>query len=140
MEDFLGDMDLKVAGTEKGITALQMDIKLERLAHEILEKALGQAREVRVHILNQMTSVIAEPKNELSEYAPKIITMTIKPEKIRDVIGPSGKQINEIIDETGVKIDIEQDGSVFIASTDQEMNEKAKKIIEDIVREVEVGE
>jgi len=140
MEDFLGDMDLKVAGTEKGITALQMDIKIEGLAHEILEKALGQAREGRVHILNQMTSVIAEPKNELSEYAPKIITMTIKPEKIRDVIGPSGKQINEIIDETGVKIDIEQDGSVFIASTDQEMNEKAKKIIEDIVREVEVGE
>src|SRR5690625_916664 len=140
MEDFLGDMDLKVAGTEKGITALQMDIKIEGLAHEILEKALGQAREGRVHILNQMTSVIAEPKNELSEYAPKIITMTIKPEKIRDVIGPSGKQINEIIDETGVKIDIEQDGSVFIASTDQEMNEKAKKIIEAIVREVEVGE
>ncbi|BAM47584.1 polyribonucleotide nucleotidyltransferase [Amphibacillus xylanus] len=140
MEDFLGDMDFKVAGTEKGITALQMDIKIDGLAREILEEALQQARVGRLHILEHMTSVIAEPKQELSTYAPKIITMTINPDKIRDVIGPSGKQINKIIDETGVKIDIEQDGSVYIASADQEMNEKAKSMIEEIVREAQVGE
>lgn len=140
MEDFLGDMDFKVAGTEKGITALQMDIKIDGLAREILEEALQQARVGRLHILDHMLSVISEPNQQLSQYAPKIITMTINPDKIRDVIGPSGKQINKIIDETGVKIDIEQDGSVYIASTDQEMNEKAKKIIEDIVREVQAGE
>ncbi|GAA4059766.1 polyribonucleotide nucleotidyltransferase [Amphibacillus indicireducens] len=140
MEDFLGDMDFKVAGTEKGITALQMDIKIDGLAREILEEALQQARIGRLHILDHMVSVISEPNQQLSPYAPKIITMTINPDKIRDVIGPSGKQINKIIDETGVKIDIEQDGSVYIASTDQEMNEKAKQIIEDIVREVQAGE
>lgn len=140
MEDFLGDMDFKVAGTEYGITALQMDIKIDGLSREILEEALQQARIGRMHILNHMTSIIAEPNKELSDYAPKILTMTINPDKIRDVIGPSGKQINQIIDETGVKIDIEQDGSVFISSTDQEMNEKAKQIIEDIVREVQAGE
>ncbi|HHU20745.1 MAG TPA: polyribonucleotide nucleotidyltransferase [Bacilli bacterium] len=140
MEDFLGDMDFKVAGTEKGITALQMDIKIDGLAREILEEALQQARIGRLHILDHMVSVISEPNQQLSQYAPKIITMTINPDKIRDVIGPSGKQINKIIDETGVKIDIEQDGSVYIASTDQEMNEKAKQIIEDIVREVQAGE
>ena len=140
MEDFLGDMDFKVAGTEKGITALQMDIKIDGLAREILVEALQQARVGRLHILDHMASVISEPSEQLSAYAPKIITMTINPDKIRDVIGPSGKQINKIIDETGVKIDIEQDGSVYIASTDQEMNEKAKKIIEDIVREVQAGE
>ncbi len=140
MEDYLGDMDFKVAGTEKGITALQMDIKIDGLAREILEEALQQARVGRLHILEHMESVISKPSEQLSAYAPKIITMTINPDKIRDVIGPSGKQINKIIDETGVKIDIEQDGSVYIASTDQEMNEKAKKIIEDIVREVQAGE
>ena len=140
MEDFLGDMDFKVAGTAKGVTALQMDIKIDGLSRDILKEALEQAKIGRMHILSHMLEVINEPKSELSEYAPKIMTMHIKPEKIRDVIGPSGKQINQIIDETGVKIDIEQDGKVFIASTDQAMNEKAKKIIEDIVREVEVGE
>jgi polyribonucleotide nucleotidyltransferase len=140
MEDFLGDMDFKVAGTAKGITALQMDIKIDGLSRDILKEALEQAKIGRMHILSHMLEVINEPNSELSEYAPKIMTMHIKPEKIRDVIGPSGKQINQIIDETGVKIDIEQDGKVFIASTDQEMNEKAKKLIEDIVREVEVGE
>ncbi|HDX9587640.1 TPA: polyribonucleotide nucleotidyltransferase [Bacillus pseudomycoides] len=140
MEDHLGDMDFKVAGTAKGVTALQMDIKIEGLSREILEEALQQAKVGRMHILDHMLSVIAEPRTELSKYAPKIVTMTINPDKIRDVIGPSGKQINKIIEETGVKIDIEQDGTVFISSIDQEMNEKAKKIIEDIVREVQVGE
>ncbi|MCH4568013.1 polyribonucleotide nucleotidyltransferase [Bacillus sp. ES1-5] len=140
MEDHLGDMDFKVAGTAKGVTALQMDIKIDGLSREILEEALQQAKVGRVHILNHMLSVIAEPRTELSAYAPKIITMTINPDKIRDVIGPSGKQINKIIEETGVKIDIEQDGTVFISSINQEMNDKAKKIIEDIVREVQVDE
>ncbi|CAM3975728.1 MULTISPECIES: polyribonucleotide nucleotidyltransferase [Bacillus] len=140
MEDHLGDMDFKVAGTAKGVTALQMDIKIDGLSREILEEALQQAKVGRVHILNHMLSVIGEPRTELSAYAPKIITMTINPDKIRDVIGPSGKQINKIIEETGVKIDIEQDGTVFISSINQEMNDKAKKIIEDIVREVQVGE
>src|SRR5690625_193501 len=140
MEDALGDMDFKVAGTEKGITALQMDIKIDGLSKEILEESLEQAKTGRLHILESMLQTIREPSEELSEYAPKIITMKINPDKIRDVIGPSGKQINQIIEETGVKIDIEQDGTVFIASTDEEMNEKAKKIIEDLVREVEVGQ
>jgi polyribonucleotide nucleotidyltransferase len=140
MEDHLGDMDFKVAGTAKGVTALQMDIKIDGLSREILEEALQQAKVGRMHILDSMLATISEPKGELSQFAPKILTMTINPDKIRDVIGPSGKQINKIIEETGVKIDIEQDGTVFIASTNQEMNQKAKKIIEDIVREVQVGE
>jgi len=140
MEDHLGDMDFKVAGTAKGVTALQMDIKIEGLSREILEEALQQAKVGRMHILDSMLATITEPRTELSQFAPKILTMTINPDKIRDVIGPSGKQINKIIEETGVKIDIEQDGTVFIASTNSEMNQKAKKIIEDIVREVQVGE
>jgi polyribonucleotide nucleotidyltransferase len=140
MEDHLGDMDFKVAGTAKGVTALQMDIKIKGLSREILEEALQQAKKGRMHILDSMLATISTPRNELSQFAPKILTMKINPDKIRDVIGPSGKQINKIIEETGVKIDIEQDGTVFIASTNQEMNQKAKKIIEDIVREVVVGE
>ncbi|MFB3168719.1 polyribonucleotide nucleotidyltransferase [Neobacillus sp. 179-C4.2 HS] len=140
MEDHLGDMDFKVAGTAKGVTALQMDIKIKGLSREILEEALQQAKKGRMHILDSMLATITEPRSELSKFAPKILTMKINPDKIRDVIGPSGKQINKIIEETGVKIDIEQDGTVFIASTDQAMNQKAKKIIEDIVREVEVGQ
>ncbi|PGY10764.1 polyribonucleotide nucleotidyltransferase [Bacillus sp. AFS031507] len=140
MEDHLGDMDFKVAGTAKGVTALQMDIKIEGLSREILEEALQQAKVGRMHILDSMLATITEPRAELSQFAPKILTMSINPDKIRDVIGPSGKQINKIIEETGVKIDIEQDGTVFIASTNQEMNQMAKKIIEDIVREVQVGE
>ncbi|MCM2533415.1 polyribonucleotide nucleotidyltransferase [Neobacillus pocheonensis] len=140
MEDHLGDMDFKVAGTAKGVTALQMDIKIEGLSREILEEALQQAKIGRMQILDSMLSTLSGPRTELSQFAPKILTMTINPDKIRDVIGPSGKQINKIIEETGVKIDIEQDGTVFIASTNQEMNQKAKKIIEDIVREVQVGE
>jgi polyribonucleotide nucleotidyltransferase len=140
MEDHLGDMDFKVAGTSNGVTALQMDIKIEGLSRSILEEALQQAKVGRIQILNSMLATIAAPKTSLSQYAPKILTMTINPDKIRDVIGPSGKQINKIIEETGVKIDIEQDGTVFISSINEEMNKKAKKIIEDIVREVEVGQ
>ncbi len=140
MEDHLGDMDFKVAGTGTGVTALQMDIKIEGLSRQILEEALQQAKKGRMHILESMLSTIPETRTELSKYAPKILTMTINPDKIRDVIGPSGKQINKIIDETGVKIDIEQDGTVFISSINEEMNKKAKTIIEDIVREVEVGQ
>jgi polyribonucleotide nucleotidyltransferase len=140
MEDHLGDMDFKVAGTANGVTALQMDIKIEGLSRQILEEALQQAQKGRMQILESMLATIKEPREQLSQYAPKIITMWIKPDKIRDVIGPSGKQINKIIEETGVKIDIEQDGTVFIGSVDEEMIQRAKKIIEDIVREVEVGE
>ncbi|ARV44172.1 polyribonucleotide nucleotidyltransferase [Bacillus inaquosorum] len=140
MEDALGDMDFKVAGTEKGVTALQMDIKIEGLSREILEEALQQAKKGRMEILNSMLATLSESRKELSRYAPKILTMAINPDKIRDVIGPSGKQINKIIEETGVKIDIEQDGTIFISSTDESSNQKAKKIIEDLVREVEVGQ
>src|SRR5699024_9143108 len=140
MEDALGDMDFKVAETQKGITALQIDIKIDGLSKEILEESLAQAKVGRLEIIDSMLATITEPREKLSQYAPKILTMKINPDKIRDVIGPSGKQINQIIDETGVKIDIEQDGSVFISSTDDEMNEKAKQIIEDLVREVEVAE
>lgn len=140
MEDALGDMDFKVAGAEKGVTALQMDIKIEGLSREILEEALQQAKKGRMEILNSMLATLSESRKELSRYAPKILTMTINPDKIRDVIGPSGKQINKIIEETGVKIDIEQDGTIFISSTDESGNQKAKKIIEDLVREVEVGQ
>ncbi|MFC7320492.1 polyribonucleotide nucleotidyltransferase [Halobacillus campisalis] len=140
MEDFLGDMDFKVAGTEQGITALQMDIKIEGLSRAILEEALAQAKTGRMEILSSMMATIPESRAELSRYAPKIMTMKINPDKIRDVIGPSGKQINQIIDDTGVKIDIEQDGTVFVSSTEAEMNKVAMKIIEDIVREVEAGE
>jgi polyribonucleotide nucleotidyltransferase len=140
MEDHLGDMDFKVAGTAKGVTALQMDIKIAGLSREILEEALQQAKKGRMQILEHMMQTISEPRKNLSKYAPKILTMVINPEKIRDVIGPSGKQINKIIEETGVKIDIEQDGTIFISSVNEDMNHKAKKIIEDIVREVEVGQ
>ncbi|MFD1705923.1 polyribonucleotide nucleotidyltransferase [Siminovitchia sediminis] len=140
MEDHLGDMDFKVAGTTNGITALQMDIKIEGLSREILEEALYQAKEGRMYILEKMSEAISKPRKQLSPYAPKILTMHINPDKIRDVIGPSGKQINKIIEETGVKIDIEQDGTVFIASADEKMNDQAKKIIEDLVREVEAGQ
>jgi polyribonucleotide nucleotidyltransferase len=140
MEDHLGDMDFKVAGTAQGVTAIQMDIKIAGINREILEQALAQAREGRLFILNKMLETISEPRKELSPYAPKIITLSINPEKIRDVIGPQGRVINKIIEETGVKIDIEQDGRVFIASVSQEANLRAKQIIEDLVREVAVGQ
>jgi polyribonucleotide nucleotidyltransferase len=140
MEDHLGDMDFKVAGTANGVTALQMDIKIEGINREILEQALTQAKKGRMHILGKMLEVISEPRKELSQYAPKIMTMSINPDKIRDVIGPQGRIINKIIEETGVKIDIEQDGRIFIASVSAEANQRAKQIIEDLVREVAVGQ
>ncbi|MBT2570177.1 polyribonucleotide nucleotidyltransferase [Planococcus sp. ISL-110] len=140
MEDYLGDMDFKVAGTAKGITALQMDIKIDGLSREILEEALAQAQIGRIHILESMLATIAEPRTTLSKFAPKIIMVKINPDKIRDVIGPGGKVINKIIDETGVKIDTEQNGTIFISSVDEEMNAKAKAMIENIVREAKVGE
>ncbi|WP_093335173.1 polyribonucleotide nucleotidyltransferase [Salibacterium halotolerans] len=140
MEDALGDMDFKVAGTEEGVTALQMDIKIAGINREVLEYALEKARSARMKVLGNMLSTISETRNELSEYAPKILTMSISSDKIRDVIGPSGKTINQIIEDTGVKIDIEQDGTVYISSTDAKANDDAKKQIEDLVREVEVGE
>ncbi|WP_042272873.1 polyribonucleotide nucleotidyltransferase [[Clostridium] dakarense] len=140
MEDHLGDMDFKVAGTEKGITAIQMDIKIAGIDESVLREALTQAKIGRIHILNEMKKTIDAPKPELSRYAPKIITMSIKPDKIKDVIGPGGKVITKIIDETGVKIDIEQTGDVFIAGVDPEMLALAQKRIADIVAEAEVGQ
>jgi polyribonucleotide nucleotidyltransferase len=140
MEDHLGDMDFKVAGTPAGVTAIQMDIKIDGIDRAILNQALAQAKEGRIFILGKMMESISEPRKALSQYAPKIIIMHINPDKIREVIGAGGKIINKIIEETGVKIDIEQDGTVFIASSNAEMNEKAKSIIEGIVREVVVGE
>lgn len=140
MEDHLGDMDFKVAGTAEGVTAIQMDIKINGIDRQILQDALKQAKEGRLFILSKMMEAIQKPREQLSQYAPKIMTMHINPDKIRDVIGAGGKIINKIIEETGVKIDIEQDGRVFIASTNQEMNEKARSIIEGIVKEVVVGE
>ncbi|MFJ7735183.1 polyribonucleotide nucleotidyltransferase [Lysinibacillus sp. NPDC097287] len=140
MEDHLGDMDFKVAGTAKGVTALQMDIKIDGLSRNILEEALTQAKIGRMHILESMLATLAEPREKLSTYAPKIVIVKINPDKIRDVIGPGGKQINKIIEETGVKIDTEQDGTIYISSANEEMNARAKQIIEDIVREAKVGE
>lgn len=140
MEDHLGDMDFKVAGTSEGVTAIQMDIKIDGIDRQILADALRQAKEGRIFILSKMLERIQKPKPNLSPYAPKIVTMQINPDKIRDVIGAGGKIINKIIEETGVKIDIEQDGRVYIASANEEMNEKARSIIEGIVREVVVGE
>ena len=140
LEDFLGDMDFKVTGTEKGVTAIQMDIKIKGIDKQILTTALKQAREGRMFIMNKLLEEIKEPRPELSKYAPKIITFTIDPDKIKDVIGTGGKMINKIIDETGVKIDIDDDGQVFIATQDLEMAEKAKKIILGIVEDVEVGD
>lgn len=139
LEDALGDMDFKVAGTEKGVTAIQMDIKIAGINRAILESALAQAHRGRMHILGKMLEVIDKPRPEMSPYAPRIITLQIDPDKIRDVIGPGGKIIKKIIEETGVTIDIEDDGKVFIAAVDQEASKKAVHIIETLVRDVEVG-
>ncbi len=140
LEDFLGDMDFKVAGTTDGITAIQMDIKIKGIDKEILERALAQAKRGRLHILSKMNEVISAPKEHMSPYAPKIIQFTINPDKIREVIGSGGKTINKIIADTGVKIDIEDDGRVFISTPDEEAAKKAKKIIMGIATDIEVGQ
>jgi polyribonucleotide nucleotidyltransferase len=139
-EDHLGDMDFKVTGTKHGITALQMDIKIEGLSREILEKALSQAREGRLHILGKMAESLAAPREELSKHAPRIFTMTIKPDRIRDVIGPGGKMIRAIIEQTGVAIDVEDDGTISIASSDDNSAKKAMEIIKGLTTEPEVGQ
>ena len=140
LEDHLGDMDFKVAGTKDGITALQMDIKIQGITEQILREALTQAKKARFEILEELTSTIAEPRKELSPYASKIEMISIHPDKIKVVIGRGGETINSIIDETGVKIDIDQEGHVSIASTDAAMIQRAKEIIEDLTREIEVGQ
>ena len=140
LEDFLGDMDFKVAGTMNGITAIQMDIKIAGISREILKTALEQALQGRLYILKLMLDCIGQPRESLNKYAPKIIRFTINPEKIREVIGPGGKMINKIIAETGVKIDIEDDGRVFISTPDEEAAAKARRIIEGIAKDIEVGD
>ena len=140
MEDFLGDMDFKVAGTAKGVTAIQMDIKVHGLSRTVLENALKQAYDGRMFIMQQMLDEIPEPRKELSPYAPRIISMQIDPDKIRTVIGPGGKTINRIIDETGVKIDIDDDGQVYIAAPDMESAQAGQHEIELLIKDVEVGE
>ena len=140
LEEFLGDMDFKVAGTKDGITAIQMDIKIKGIDREILTRALAQAKEGRMYILGKMMETIDQPREHLSEYAPKIVCFTINPEKIGEVVGPRGKTINKIIAETGVTIDIEDDGKVYICTPDQEAADQARKMIEGIVKEIEVGE
>ena len=139
IEDALGDMDFKLTGTEKGVTALQMDIKILGVSREIVSAALAQAREGRMFIMEKMLEAIATPNKELSPYAPQMIRMQIKPDKIREVIGPGGKTIHKIVAESGCKIDIEDDGSLFIIATDEEGAKIARFLIESIVAEVEVG-
>ena len=140
LEDFLGDMDFKVAGTHKGITAIQMDIKIKGIDEPILRQALAQAYDGRMHILGKMLETLPAPRPHLSKYAPKIIRFTINPDKIREVIGPGGKMINKIIAETGVKIDIEDDGRVYIATPDEAAAAKARSLIEGIAKDLQVGD
>ena len=140
LEDFLGDMDFKVAGTTKGITAIQMDIKIKGIDEAILRQALAQAYDGRLFILDKMLETIPAPRAELSKHAPKIVSFMINPEKIGEVVGPRGKTINKIIEETGVKIDIEDDGSVFIATEDAEAAKRARQIIEGIAKDPQVGD
>ena len=140
IEDFFGDMDFKVGGTKDGITAIQVDIKNDGLTYDIIKQAFERTKVARDYILDEiMLKQIAEPRKELSKYAPKIITTTINVDKIKDVIGPGGKMINKIIDATGVKIDIEEDGRVCIYTDDQEAGNRALKMIEDIAKDIEVG-
>ncbi len=141
IEDFFGDMDFKVAGTKNGITAIQVDIKVDGLTHEIIRQAFDLTKKGRFQILDEVIApVISEPRKELSPYAPKVYTMSIDPDKIRDVIGPGGKVINKIIAETGVKIDIEDDGRVFVATSDEKAGSRALQIIEAIAKEVQPGQ
>jgi polyribonucleotide nucleotidyltransferase len=140
LEDALGEMDFKVAGTVDGITAVQMDIKVQGITIDIMRRAMEQARESRLHIIDKLREAIAAPRRGLSKYAPRMFVLEIHPDKIKDVIGPGGKVINRIVAETGAKIDIEDDGRVFLASPDAASAEKARKMVEDIVKDVEVGE
>jgi polyribonucleotide nucleotidyltransferase len=139
VEDFLGDMDFKVAGTIEGITALQMDIKIKGLSRELLKEAIKRAREGYLFILDKMLEVIREPRASLSDFAPRIITLQIDPDKIREVIGPGGRIINKITAETGAEIDIEPDGKIFIVAVDAEAGQKARQIIENLTADVEPG-
>ncbi|ODT33468.1 MAG: polyribonucleotide nucleotidyltransferase, partial [Hydrogenophaga sp. SCN 70-13] len=138
-EDHLGDMDFKVAGTTNGITALQMDIKIQGITKEIMQVALAQAKEARMHILGKMQAAMGEAKTEISDFAPRLYTMKINPEKIRDVIGKGGATIRALTEETGTQIDIGEDGTITIASTDGARAEEAKRRIAEITAEVEVG-
>ena len=140
LADRLGDMDFKVAGTAEGITAIQMDMKVKGISPEILEQALEQAREARLFILSKMLETIDRPRPELSPYAPRMSTMVVNTDKIRDIIGPGGKTIRKIIDDTGVKIDIQDDGRVYVYASDEEASNKAMSMIADLVRDVEEGE
>ena len=140
IEDFYGDMDFKVAGTKNGITAIQVDIKVDGLSHEVIRQAFEITRKGRLEILDVMLEEISEPRAQLSPFAPKVFTTSIDVDKIRDVIGPGGKIINRIITETGVKIDIQEDGQVFVATSDEAAGRKAISIIEGIAGDVEVGQ
>jgi polyribonucleotide nucleotidyltransferase len=138
-EDHLGDMDFKVAGTDSGITAVQMDIKISGITEDIMDKALTQAKTARLHILSEMIKAIAIPRGQISDFAPRITTLKISIEKIKDIIGPGGKIIRGIQMETGVKIDVEDDGTVHVAAVDNEAADKAIKIIRELTQEVEEG-
>ena len=139
VEDHLGDMDFKVAGSEKGITGFQLDIKTSGISLELLGRALDQAREGRLHILKKMIEAISQPRPEISKHAPKIIHMSVDPEKIRDIIGPGGRVIRGIVADTGAEINVEDDGRVLIAAVNAEAGEKAYNMVRDIIAEVEVG-
>ena len=138
-EDHLGDMDFKVAGTADGITAIQMDIKIAGIDRQVLELALMQAKTARLHVLGEMEKVLAEPRDDLSPYAPRITTIQVKPDRIRDIIGPGGRVIKEIIAKTGCSIDVEDDGPVKIGSSDPECSAQAVQIIKELTQEAEVG-
>jgi polyribonucleotide nucleotidyltransferase len=139
LEDHLGDMDFKVAGTREGITAIQMDIKIQGLSMDIMRSALAQAKEARMQVLDRMEDILREPRTELSAYAPRIFTVKIRPEKVREVIGPGGKVVRGIIDKTGVTIDIQDDGTIHIASVDEPSAKAAIAMIQDLTQEAEIG-
>ena len=139
-EDHHGDMDFKIAGTRNGITAIQMDVKINGISKEIIKEALEQGKTARSRILDEIEKVLKAPRPEFSPFAPRILTIQINPEKIREVIGPGGKVINEIIDECGVTIDVEEDGKIFVTAENEEAAKKAVTWINNITREVKVGE
>jgi len=138
-EDHCGDMDFKVCGTKKGVTSLQMDIKIDRLPEEVLRKALDQAKEGRFHIVDKLMETMTEPRQDISIYAPRITTVKVRPDRVRDVIGSGGKNIRQIVNETGVKIDVEDDGTVTIASSDAEAAARAVCMVKWLTEEAEIG-